>query len=193
MKVIVGLGNPGPRYSRSRHNVGFEVAQRLARRWSLKLAPGPSRCQLGQGLVGSNPVRLVLPLTMMNRSGQAVAAVGKRWKLAPAELLVVCDDVSLPLGMIRLRPGGSDGGHKGLASILEELDTQEVPRLRVGIGSAKAAGDLTDFVLAPFTAAEKKKLDESLDLAEAACEVWVSRGLPAAMNRFNVRRAEAHV
>ncbi len=123
----------------------------------------------------------------MNRSGEAVGCLVKRWELKPTELLLVCDDVSLPLGRIRVRPGGSDGGHRGLSSVLETLETPKVARLRVGIGSDFKGEDLTDFVLSDFKPSEGKRLGKVLGLAQEACEVWVSEGLIAVMNRFNAK------
>lgn len=188
MKVIVGLGNPGPRYAGTRHNVGFEVVERLAQLWEIRIKPFSCRSHTGEGMVSSQAVRLVLPQTSMNASGEAVQCLVKRWSLDPTELLVVCDDVSLPLGIIRMRPKGSEGGHKGLASVLEESQTQEIPRLRVGISGKSIGDDLAAFVLGKWKAAERKLLKESLDVAVKACEVWVVRGMTEAMNQFNVRR-----
>ena len=202
MKAIVGLGNPGPRYAGTRHNVGFEVVTRLAQQWGIRLKPSHCRSHAGEGMMGTQPVGLALPQTSMNASGQAVGCLLRRWKLERAQLLVVCDDLSLPLGMIRLRPKGSEGGHKGLASVLEETQTQEIPRLRVGISgknigarpglgpTGRAGEDLTAFVLGRWKAAEKKPLGKGLDLAVKACEVWFARGISEAMNQFNSRRKE---
>ncbi|MBI3332639.1 MAG: aminoacyl-tRNA hydrolase [Candidatus Omnitrophica bacterium] len=186
MKVVVGLGNPGPKYAGTRHNAGFMVVQRLAERWSIPLRSTLCRSKVGQGLFSGHAVRLALPQTSMNASGEAVECLARRWRLDPSALLVVCDDVSLPLGMIRLRGQGSAGGHRGLGSVLDRLQTEGVSRLRVGIrGFEEPSGDLTDYVLGRLTAPEKKVLEEALLLSGEACETWVSRGLSAAMNRFN--------
>lgn len=194
MKWVVGLGNPGPRYAGTRHNVGFMVVTRLAERWSVPLKAGPCRSKTGEGVFGGEPVGLALPQTMMNASGRAVACLLKRWNLDPADLLVICDDVALPLGMIRMRPKGSDGGHQGLASVLEEIQTEAIARLRIGVRSSRPvrAEDLTEFVLERFAAMEKKPLEAGLQLGRQACETWVARGVSAAMNRFN-RRVECPV
>lgn len=188
MKAIVGLGNPGPRYAGTRHNVGFDLVERLAEQWGIRMRLSVCRSRAGQGIWGSQPVGLVLPQTSMNASGGAVKCLLKRWRLDRNKLLVVCDDVSLPLGTIRLRPQGSEGGHRGLASVLEEVQTQEIPRLRVGISTGLMEGDLTAFVLGKWKAGEKKMLEEALGLAVKACEAWMERGMTQAMNQFNVRR-----
>lgn len=184
MKLIVGLGNPGPEYEKTRHNVGFMVVERLCQRqkvdWTFD-----SRLNARCATVGS--VQLVEPQTMMNSSGGPVRASQQRWNLPPHEMLIVCDDVNLPLGALRLRPSGSDGGHHGLASCLEALGSQEVPRLRVGVGVEPLPKDLTEFVLSPFTAQESLVLDGALARAVEACEVWATQGVEVAMNMSNVR------
>ncbi len=185
MKWIVGLGNPGPKYSGTRHNVGFMVVSHLAEQWGVPLRKTLCQSKVGEGVMAGKPVGLVLPQTMMNASGEGVACLIRRWKLNPSDLLVICDDISLPLGLIRMRGQGSDGGHKGLASVLRETRTEEVPRLRVGIRAAEMPEDLTAFVLSRFRPSEKKVVEESAVLAVRACEVWVTRGLSAAMNLFN--------
>ncbi len=188
MRVIVGLGNPGPRYEGTRHNVGFMVTSRLAEIWSSEgWTKTVCRSRTGEGVIQDHPVRLVQPQTLMNASGEAVGCLLRRWRLEPSAFLIVCDDVSLPLGLIRLRARGSDGGHRGLASILEEVGTDQVARLRVGIQTTEAVGDLTTFVLSQFHAPEKRLLEEGLESAVQACEVWVTGGVTAAMNRFNKR------
>ena len=183
--VVVGLGNPGPPYAGTRHNIGFMVTHRLAQRWSIGLKKTLCRSKIGEGQIHHHPVHLALPQTLMNASGKAVGCLIRRWKLDLSDLLVVCDDVSLPLGVIRLRAKGSEGGHRGLASILEETQSQEIPRLRVGIQTKQAGQDLTAFVLGRFTAPEKRQMEESVKLAADACEVWVTRGMYPAMNQFN--------
>lgn len=191
MKVIVGLGNPGARYAGTRHNVGFMVLDRLARGWGIALSRELCRSKVGEGAVDGTPVRLVCPQTFMNSAGGAVACLMRRWRLEPSLLLIVLDDVALPLGMIRVRGGGSAGGHLGLTSVAQEAATEEIPRLRVGIAPAgkPPAAVLTDFVLGRFAGDEKGRLEEGLASAERACGMWVTHGLTAAMNRFN-RRAK---
>jgi len=189
-RLIIGLGNPGPEYVKTRHNIGFMAAKRLSERWKIPVKGKGCSALFGEGKFLKQAVRLATPQTFMNASGKSVACLLRRWKLQPSETLVICDDVSLPLGMIRLRGQGSAGGHLGLTSILEELGTAAVPRLRVGIRSDRAGEDLTPFVLGRFASSEEKFLEQGLGLAGEACEMWISRGLAAAMNRFNQKITE---
>lgn len=190
MKLIVGLGNEGGRYQGTRHNVGMETVSQLARHQGVHilgeraLRRETSRSRYGDWNTPQGIVRLMCPVTMMNASGDAVAD-SKEWNIQPADVLLVCDDVNLPLGTVRLRPQGSDGGHRGLASCLEALGTQDVPRLRVGVGRAPLPSDLTEFVLSPFEASERQTIREAIRQAVEACEVWVTDGMQAAMNRVN--------
>ena len=187
MKVIVGLGNPGQTFSHTRHNVGFMVIQRLgerrhvAVRTTVRGRDGRPAAVSGDCDVDGQTVRLMMPLTMMNESGEAL----RRLELPREEPLIVCDDVNLPLGALRLRPQGSAGGHHGLISCLEALGTEEVPRLRLGVGSASMPADLRDFVLSPFGSAERPVVKRMLEQAADACETWVTKGIEAAMNEFN--------
>ena len=191
MKVIVGLGNPGPAYEKTRHNVGFWVVRRLARRWKMTWKEeARCRAKVGEGSAAGEKVRLVLPQTFMNSSGETLACLAKKWRLTPESFLVVCDDFALPLGAVRLRGQGSDGGHQGLASVLEKMGTRQIARLRVGIGQGRPDGDWTPFVLGRFTEPERKKLAAAVEEAAQACESWTAEGTTAAMNRFNRRKVE---
>ncbi len=179
-RLIVGLGNPGQAYRDTRHNVGFMIADRLAAReraefrtekiWQAEVA----RC---------GEVLLCKPLAFMNLSGQAVRALGDFYKIEPAQMLVVLDDMALPLGKLRLRAGGSSGGHRGLQSILEHFGAPAVPRLRIGIGAA--ADGATGHVLGRFAVEEREALAQSLDRALAAIDCAQAQGLDVAMNTFN--------
>lgn len=185
MKLVVGLGNPGSTYEGTRHNVGFDVLEILAER-----AGGPPRRQRFQGEVcqtslNGSSVLLLWPLTWMNLSGSSVRAARDFFKLDKQDILVVCDDFQLPLSTIRLRPGGSAGGQKGLADILRQLSDQAVPRLRVGIGPVLEGRDPASFVLGRFTAAERPEATAAFTRAADATETWISQGLEAAMNRYN--------
>ena len=190
--MIVGLGNPGPTYANTRHNIGFMVAARFADRWGIPLKRQLCDSTVGEGTAAAQPVRVVLPETFMNDSGKAVGCLLRRWRLEPSSFLVVCDDVSLPVGMIRLRSQGSAGGHNGLSSILEAIQTEHLPRLRVGIRTqkVKAGEDLTQFVLGRFLPSEKKSLEEGLAGALEVCDAWLTRGITAAMNLFNKKRTD---
>lgn len=186
MKLIVGLGNPGLKFSSTRHNVGFLVIQELAAAHKIKLRKvGSLKSRFGEGFIAGRKVGLAFPLTYMNLSGLAVSAVLKMKKIPLHRVMVVCDDVNLRLGTIRIRPGGSAGGHKGLGSIISELNADEFPRLRIGIGRGRRPSDLTSFVLTPFGKVESGRADESIQRAALACEVWVEEGLDSCMNRFN--------
>jgi len=181
---VVGLGNPGARYEGTRHNAGFEVLYRLVARWKARLALRESEVEAFR----SGDVTLVAPLAFMNRSGDALAAYEESsgTRLVPAETLVVCDDIYLPVGTLRLRPGGSTAGHRGLESIEAHFGTPEYPRLRIGVGGQPGEG-LADHVLSRFEPAERDLMDEAVAEAEQAVETWASEGILAAMNRFNRR------
>ena len=182
------MGNPGSKYAGTRHNVGFVVVSRIAERIGARAGSELCDAKVGSGTLSGEPVRLAMPQTMMNDSGRSVACLAKRWRIEAADILVVCDDVSLPLGVIRMRAKGSDGGHNGLTSVISVLQTPEIPRLRVGILGEQAAGkDLTPFVLGQFTQTEKKLLQQAVESAVEACMVWAERGTAAAMNQFNKR------
>ncbi len=185
MKVIVGLGNPGERYRATRHNVGFWVVEELARRRRLRL----DRLECSALVAGAGAeVALAQPQTYMNRSGYATRCLVERWGVASEELLVVYDEVSLPLGRLRLRRAGSPGGHRGMESILESLQTDQVPRLRCGIAGPDGPPDgeaIVDYVLEPFAAGEREAVGEMIARAADACEAWAEAGIEAAMNRFN--------
>jgi len=184
MKLIVGLGNVGPEYEATRHNVGFLVVRELGRKHRVRWERGGGPVHVsGDWKLRAGAVRLLLPSTMMNRSGEAVT----KWDISPADLLVVCDDVNLPLGALRLRPDGGAGGHHGLASCVDELGTEEISRLRVGVGVERLPADLTEFVLTPFEAQEQAVLRETVARAVEACELWVMRGVQLAMNMVNVK------
>ena len=188
MKTIVGLGNPGQTYRGTRHNVGFEVIQLLAERRQASMrdrfvnpADGRPAAVGADYRLDAETVKLVMPLTMMNESGEALRAVGA----AAPDLLIVCDDVNLPLGTIRLRPEGSDGGHHGLLSCLQVLGSEQVARLRIGVGAQELPRELHDFVLSPFRSAERPVIKQVIEQAADACETWVKEGIEMAMNRYN--------
>ena len=181
IRLVAGLGNPGPEYDGTRHNIGFAVLDRLAAdsglAWSRSTAWGAWSAKL-------NDTRLVKPGTFMNRSGQPVRAVSDFYKIAPEEVLVVLDDFSLPLGRLRIRLEGSSGGHNGLESILEQFGTEAIPRLRVGIGTAPEEG-ARDYVLTPFFDEEKPLVDETVSRAGEAIKCAIDNGVLSAMNTFN--------
>lgn len=183
-KLVVGLGNPGSKYDGTRHNIGFEAVARLALGGSGVKFSKKFDGLLAEVEIDFRRVLLLKPETFMNLSGRSVAPALRFFKLEPADLLVLCDDLNLPLGKIRIRKGGSDGGQKGLRDIAAHLGTEEYARLRIGIGE-RGAVDAADYVLGRFRSAERPLIDDSLILATQAVAVWVSQGPDAAMNRFN--------
>lgn len=183
-RIIVGLGNPGTRYAATRHNVGFRVVEEMARRRGLSLA----ELECNTRVASDGPLTLAAPQTFMNRSGFAVRCLLERRGASAQQALVVYDEVHLRLGTLRLRPGGSPAGHRGLESVLENLGTDRVPRLRLGVGGEAGAPpgeDLVAYVLAPFRAAELADVEAMILRAADACEAWAERGVAAAMQDFN--------
>lgn len=184
IKLVVGLGNPGSKYQGTRHNIGFELVDRLARGGSTASFSSKFEGQIAETEIDFRRVLLLKPETFMNLSGRSVGQAVRFYKLSLADVLVVCDDLSLPVGKLRLRPGGSDGGQKGLRDITAHLGTDQFPRLRIGIGDNDDI-DAVDYVLSRFRGAERTAIDDSLILASQAVAVWVTLGIDAAMNRFN--------
>ncbi len=208
-RVVLGLGNPGERYAGTRHNVGFRVVEELARRRGTSLAD--RECNAMVGAVGATPASpvgatpaspvgatpaspvvppllLAAPQTYMNRSGHAARCLQERRGLDEGDFLVVYDEIHLPLGTLRLRRSGSPAGHRGMESVLESLGTDQVPRLRLGVGGEDgppAGDDLVTFVLEPFAADERQRAEAMILRAADACEAWASGGAEAAMQRFN--------
>jgi PTH1 family peptidyl-tRNA hydrolase len=191
-RVIVGLGNPGPRYAGTRHNVGFAVAYRLVDRLKARSLERRKEYDAWQAELGDRSLAIVTPLLFMNLSGEALLEFRERHgEFEPANGLVVVDDVYLPTGTLRLRGRGSDGGHNGLESVRLALGSEEFPRLRVGVGAPAGSGAMVDHVLSGFEPEEIPLVNEALERAENAALLWASEGVTAAMNRFNVRpRAE---
>ncbi len=185
MKLVVGLGNPGKKYEGTRHNLGFEVIQSLAERVASSLGRIKFDGLLIEGQVGTEKCLLLMPQTFMNLSGRSVKQTVDFYKLTPAELLVVCDDFNLPLGSLRLRAAGSDGGQKGLADTACQLGTDQFARLRLGIGPVPAQWDPADFVLGKFTSQEREFASEEVSRACLAVETWITEGTALAMNRYN--------
>lgn len=197
MQAIIGLGNPGERYRETRHNIGWAVVEQLSATLRLPLAQrlldttGQVAARYGTSVgAGSEPLLLAVPTTFMNDSGAAVERLTLEQDVSLEHLLIVCDDVSLPLGRLRLRPMGSHGGHHGLESIISRLGTNAFPRLRIGIAAPQMPRDVTAFVLEPFAVAERPQVEGAITRAAAACCCWTREGITAAMNRFNPRQEE---
>lgn len=191
MKLVVGLGNPGRQYEGTRHNLGFEVLRVLRERHA---APPPRLkfdAELTEIDVAGERVLLAAPLTYMNLSGQSVRQVLNFYKLTPADLLVVSDDLNLPCGRLRMRAQGTAGGQKGLQNIIDQLGTNQFARLRIGIDRPPAGRDSTDYVLQRFTRAERERIEPALTAAADGVELWVREGVAAAMNAINGPRPDA--
>jgi PTH1 family peptidyl-tRNA hydrolase len=188
MKLIVGLGNPGIRYRRSRHNAGFLVIDRISSRHGIAVKKKRFGALTGAGTISGERVVLARPVIFMNRSGPPVRDLLKSEKTGLRELLVVCDDCDLEPGVIRLRRRGGSGGHNGLASIIEALGTEDFSRLRIGVGRSLKPWDLADYVLRPFPRRAWKSTEKVLQLAADAACFWVSEGIEPAMNKYNSRQ-----
>lgn len=185
MKLIVGLGNPGSRYTGTRHNIGFEVVAELARRHAATAPREKFQAELAEATIGGEKTLLMCPLTFMNLSGQAVQPARDFYKIENNDLLVVCDDFALPLGKLRLRAQGSAGGQKGLDDIIRRLGTDEVPRLRVGIGPLPENWNAANFVLGKFSSEEAAQAKELVKRSADAVASWMADGLAKAMNQYN--------
>ena len=183
--LIVGLGNPGPKYAANRHNVGFMCLERLAAIHGLTFDKQQKKARVALGAIRGRRVVLAQPQTFMNDSGQAVAPLMQFYQVPPERLLVVYDDLDLPPGTVRIRPEGGSGGHKGMRSIIEQLSDQNFARLRVGIGRPPGQMDPAAYVLQDFSADEKLLIVETLDRALAAVETWLVEGVEMAMSRHN--------
>ena len=188
--VVVGLGNPGRNYARTRHNAGARVVDELAARWGISMQRRNPHALLGMGSVDGRQVVLARPRTFMNESGPAVAYLAARFGVRPERLLVLYDEMDLPLGVLRVRPRGSAGGHQGMASVLRSMATQEVPRLRVGVGRPPLGVHEIPYVLGAFTPPEEEALAPVLARAADAVGCVLSEGVEAAMNRFNAAAPE---
>jgi PTH1 family peptidyl-tRNA hydrolase len=185
MKLIVGLGNPGRKYQGTRHNIGFVVAAELARRHGDGRAKSEFQGETVTAKIGDQRVLLLCPHTFMNVSGASVRAACDFYKIEPADVLVVCDDMDLPVGKLRLRSQGSAGGQKGLANIIRRLATEVVPRLRIGVGRPPDNWDPVDYVLSKFTKEESDEIKLAIVTAADAAQDWVNDGIEFCMNKYN--------
>ena len=183
MKLIVGLGNPGTKYDRTRHNFGFAVVDALAKRWAIETAREKFHAFFGDGVVRDQRVVLLKPTTFMNRSGQTVAAAGRFYQAEREDLLVLTDDLALPLGRIRMRGSGSAGSHNGLQDIIDRVGFSDFARLRLGIDAP--IGNPATYVLSRFAPSELPAVERVVELATDAVECWIEHGVTETMNRFN--------
>lgn len=183
--LVVGLGNPGREYRDTRHNAGFMVIDRLSSQLNISLSRVQSKAIIGTGFDGANKILLAKPQTFMNLSGQAISSLVRFYKIPMERLLVIHDDLDIPVGTLRMRPGGGAGGQKGLKSTIEQLGTDAFPRLRVGIGRPPGQMRAADYVLEEFIGADRQTMDTVLDQACEAVRLFVREGLQTAMNHYN--------
>ncbi len=187
MKVLIGLGNPGAKYKQTRHNAGFSVIDAISGDKRIPVKNISYSSLTGKGRISRQEVFLIKPETYMNLSGRVVKALVCKKGLDLKDILVICDDVNLPLGCIRLRTGGSEGGHNGLKSISQSLKTRDYPRLRIGVGKDLEGGRerLSSYVLKPLNKVSRGILAEAVERAKEACYLWLDKGIAVSMNRFN--------
>ncbi len=185
--LVAGLGNPGPRYVGTRHNIGFRCAERVADAHGFSFSRRHKNSQVAIGSVGARSVILAKPRTFMNNSGYAVASLVSFYRVPLSQALVIYDDLDIPLGVTRLRPCGGAGGHRGMRSVIRQLGSREFARLRVGIGRPPGRMDPSDYVLQRFSADEEAVLQDLLDRVLAAIETWLVQGIDEAMSCFNRR------
>jgi len=185
MKLVVGLGNPGSQYAETRHNIGFDVIDQLAAKFAASRPKKKFQGELCEAVVGTERVLFLMPLTFMNLSGSSVLVCRDFHKILPEDTLVVCDDLALPVGRLRFRGHGSAGGQKGLADVIRRLGTDQVPRLRIGIGQCPPGWDAADYVLGKFTSEEKPVVQSAVTKGVAGVADWIARGLQYCMNHYN--------
>lgn len=185
MKLVVGLGNPGRKYEETRHNVGFRVVAELARRFNASSARSKFEGELSEIQIAGERVLLLCPQTFMNRSGGSVLASRDFYQIDNDDILIICDDFSLPLGRLRFRAKGSAGGQKGLNDVIQRLGSPEIPRLRIGIDQPPDNWDVADYVLSKFRQSELKNIETSIQVAADAVETWSRAGIAACMNQYN--------
>lgn len=183
--IVVGLGNPGPKYAETRHNAGFWCIDQLAKEHSIKLERKHKTAIIGEGFIGGKRVVLVKPRTFVNLSGEAVRYLLARYRVKPKDILVVYDDINLPPGKLRLRTGGSAGGHNGIKSIIEATGTQEFPRMRVGVGKQADGENQIQHVIGRIPPDERKAIDESVERVVQSVSTLLTEGMDVTMNKFN--------
>lgn len=185
VKVIVGLGNPGRAYEETRHNLGFKTIDKISDKWSIPVVQNKFRALVGEGRINSERILLVKPQTYMNLSGESVSEVLSFYKLTPAELLVIHDDLDLPLGKLRLREKGSAGGNNGIKSIIQHLGTQEFKRIKIGIGRPEPGESVRDYVLQPFPPGDRQVIEQAVERAADAAAMWTGTPFAQVMNQYN--------
>ncbi len=187
MYLIAGLGNPGPEYEKTRHNVGFQTAKKLHEEYRFPMERARFQAQFSKGRIGDEDVILARPMTYMNNSGMAVRALMDYFKIDPDHVIVIYDDIDLPLGHLRIRENGSAGSHNGMKSVVQHMGTQDFPRIRIGVGAKPEGWDLADYVLSRFSPEDQTAIDETISLAAKAAADIVDKGLSYAMNHYNTK------
>ena len=185
MKAIIGLGNPGTKYAGTRHNIGFDAITAIADKYNFSINTRKFKGMYAEGHIGGEKVLLVQPQTFMNLSGECVREIADFYKLLPEEIIIICDDINLDAGRLRIRKKGSAGGHNGLKNIIAHLGTEEFPRIRIGVGEKTEGWDLADYVLARFDKDTEPVMREALKNAVLAVETWIAEGIDASMNKYN--------
>ena len=185
MKVIIGLGNPGKKYEDTRHNVGFMTIDTISKQWDIPVSQQKFRALIGEGRIDMQKVLLVKPQTYMNLSGESVNEILKFYKLSHEDILVIYDDLDLPVGKLRLREKGSAGGHNGIKSLIAHLGTQDFKRVKIGIDRPEPGRSVSDYVLGTFSKAEQTEIKKAVELAGDASVYWLKERFPNVMNKFN--------
>lgn len=185
MKLVVGLGNPGEKYKQTRHNIGFFVIDRLSERWGIPVQKKKWQALVGEGHRSGEKVVLMKPETYMNRSGAAVRPALDFYRMGVEDVVVIYDDLDLPVGQLRLRTKGSSGGHNGVKSVIDHLGTEQFKRIRIGIGRVDSPQSVTEYVLSPFSTHEKEAVAKAVDAAAGAVDSWLEDDFLIAMNRYN--------
>ncbi|OIO81517.1 MAG: aminoacyl-tRNA hydrolase [Candidatus Omnitrophica bacterium CG12_big_fil_rev_8_21_14_0_65_43_15] len=185
MKLIIGLGNPGLKYRNTRHNIGFKVVKLLAKNHDIKINRNEFGSKTGSGLIAGCKVIIAMPQLFMNLSGGPVRSLVDYHKIKNEDMFVICDDVNLSAGLLRIKPQGSAGGHNGLKSIIASIATDSFSRLRIGVGREGLKGNITNYVLGKFTAQEQKILPDILSQAAKVCESWIEHKTEKTANKFN--------
>jgi PTH1 family peptidyl-tRNA hydrolase len=183
--IVIGLGNPGKKYENTRHNVGFDTVELLSRRHRIMLTKLKHKALLGDGRISGKRIILVKPQTFMNLSGESVREILEWYKVPVENIIIIYDDVDLPVGKLRLRPKGSAGTHNGMRSVIYQIESDEFPRIRIGIGGPPEGWELADYVLSKFYGDDKKKIEEAIVNAADAVEAIIMLGIDMAMNKFN--------
>lgn len=190
MYIIVGLGNPTNKYDGTRHNVGFDCIDRLATEYSIAMDFVKHKAVCGTGYINGQKVILAKPQTYMNLSGESVRELSNYYKVSNEEIIIIYDDISLDVGKIRIRKKGSAGGHNGIKSIIQQIGTQEFPRIKVGVGNKPKEWDLADYVLGRFSKEDREMIDVTTKEVAKACEIMITDSIDAAMNQFNKSKSE---